>query len=141
MGTLVFFYYCTIVYYLHTWLHELQTSGKHGWSDSFYALTVVLMVIGTVKGDFFYNFVMHKAMPYFSNWDHNPDFHFLPPALRLQDFLWVDPMTLLFPLVVYSVADMTCIPTLANLLTKVKNKESSGYDVGFPGMRGSITSL
>ena len=51
------------------------------------------------------------------------------------------PNDALLPLVVYSVADMTCIPTLANLLTKVKNKESSGHDVRFPGMRGSITSL
>ena len=66
---------------------------------------------------------------------------FLPPTLRLQDFLWVDPMTLLFPLLVYTVADMTCIPTLANLLSKVKNKESCGFDLGFPGLRGLITSF
>ena len=56
LGTLPFFYYCTIVYYLHTWLHDLQTSGNHGWSDSLYAITVVFMVIGTVKGDSFYQF-------------------------------------------------------------------------------------
>ena len=62
LGTLPFFYYCTIVYYLHTWLHDLQTSGKHGWSDSLYAITVVFMVIGTVKGDSFYQFLTVTAV-------------------------------------------------------------------------------